>query len=136
MTSFNALYKVITPAVSEEAKVEIHRRVIAKMGEQNRARFESMFPKLLIAPGIDVSAETRLRNYMLKLVAAYPEDEAGRIAELEMLLDPDYIKAFKLGLVPPPLSHPWAVFIKVPWLFSKMQADMRRLYLRFVRGVE
>ena len=106
------------------------------MHEENQRRIEQMFPKLLIAPGIDAGAEVRLSRYMMKIMEAYPDDEQGRINELYALLDPDYLKAIKLGLLPPPMARPWSVIIKLPWLFVNRQQDLRALYRRFVRELE
>jgi hypothetical protein len=134
--AFNALYEAIIPVVSEQEKVEIWRGVALKMAEENQRRIKEMFPRLLVAPGIDAGGEVRLSRYMMKLIEAHPEDEDARQAELYALLDPDYLKAIKLGLLSPPLSRPWSVLVKVPWLFLNRQQDLRRLYLRHVRGIE
>lgn len=135
-TAYNALYEVITPMVDEATKVQIWRDVAAQMAEENERRLKELFPKLLVAPGIDAGSEVRLSRYMMKLMDAYPDDEVARMDELYALLDPDYLKAIKLGLLPPPLSRPWSVIIKIPWLFENRQRDLHNLYRRFVRGMD
>ena len=123
MPSFNALYELITPVVDEAEENVILRESLGELRDELYREMEDAFPNLLVSPGTDATGEQRLRNYMLKIVAAYPEDEQGRLTELYQLLDPDYLRAYKLGLLPAPLAHPWSVFIKVPWLFAKVQTD-------------
>ena len=136
MPAYNALYEAIIPVVTEEQKVEIWRGVAARMAEENQRRLKELFPRLLIAPGIMPSDSGRLAKYMLKLMEAYPDDEQARTDELYALLDPNYLKAIKLGLLPPPQSRPWSVIIKVPWLFLNRQQDLRALYRRYIRANE
>ena len=157
-TAYNALYEVITPMVDETTKVQIWRDVAAQMGEENERRLKELFPKLLVAPGIDGGEQARLKNYMEKIDFAYTEqpsidpetgketpfppgyvpyyDAQGSNDELYALLDLDYLKAIKLGLLPPPLSRPWSVIIKIPWLFENRQRDLHNLYRRFVRAMD
>lgn len=136
MPSFNPAFQLITPRVDEATENRILLDVSERLVKEMYEELEHTFREGFLAPGIRPSDERRLTNYLLKIAQAYPEDEQGRLTELSMMLDPDYVKAYKLGLVPPPLSHPWTVFIRVPWLFTKTQQDFRALYLRYARKTE
>lgn len=119
---------LIVPDVDEEVESEILVEIAREWAEEIYAEIDDTFPNYVVSPAVQPPPRERFQKYMLKIVEAYPNDQVGRMRELYMLLDPDYVDAYKLGLVPPPLSRPWALLIKMPRVFKDIQRDLRTCY--------
>lgn len=118
----------LLPNVSDEDENEILKEIAKEFAEDVYAEIEAAFPRYVLSPSVELPPRERLEKYLMRILEAYPQDEMGRMMELNNLLNSDFVDLYKQGLVPPPLSMPWRVLIHVPRIFKDIQKDLRNCY--------
>lgn len=118
----------IAVSVPEEVETQILHELGQEMAEEIYREIDDAFPNYVISPAVQLPPRERLQKYLLRIVEAYPADETARLVELNNLLNPDFIDMYKAGVVPAPLSMPWAVVVHVPKIFKRLQTDFRQAY--------
>lgn len=125
----------VYPSISEEVENQLMVELAQEFADEIFSELEETFPGYILSPSVELPPRERLERYLLRLLEAYPQDEMGRMAELYMVLDTDYVDKFKQGLYPPPLALPWRSLVRVPRVFKFMQQDLRRVYLAYAKKV-
>lgn len=129
----NALPATLYVAVDETIENEILTELAQEFAEEIFAEMEDAFPHYVVSPAIWPTGEKLFQRFMLRIIQAYPTDPVARQNELYAILDTKFVDAYKMGLLPAPLSMPWAFLIKMPHIFKYYQGVFRDLYLRYAR---
>ena len=130
----NALPATLFVSVDEDEENDIIRELADEFAQEIYEELEDAFPRYVVSPAVWQKNRQRLTKYLMLIVEAYPQDAQSRLLELEMLLDTNYLDAYKMEIVPPPLSRPWNVLIMMPKIFRYFQSDLRDLYRTFMQA--
>lgn len=114
--------------VDEDVDNQILKELASELAEEIYAEIDEAFPGYEMSPMLSLPPRERYQKYLLRIFEAYPNDEMARLYELNNLLNPDYMDLIKAGVLPPPLSLPWVVLVRVPKVFREVQRDLREVY--------
>src|SRR5512146_2089006 len=114
-----------------ELDAEVENEIIKECAQEINDEMRAWIIDLLDnppSPAVKLGPKDQFERYMLFLVIAYPTDEAGRIAELNWLINPEYVDMIKAGAAPPPQAMPWRGLLPVYFAFEEVQKRFMRLY--------
>lgn len=131
MTMQQPFPDTLLPNVPEDVENEILKEIAQEWADEVYDEINDAYPGYVLSPSVELPPRERFVKYMQRIFEAYPNDEMSRQMELGLLLNVDYVDLYKQGLVPPPLSMPWAILIHVPRIFKDIQRDLRKCYLRW-----
>lgn len=120
------------PDVSEEDHNEIVVRVAKEEGERIND-LTNVFPTLTISPGVNTPPRLRLQRGLQRILEAYGGDQFAAQQELGFILSPTYYDDVKAGIVPEPLSNPWAQLLPLGFYFKEWHKLFLQDYDAFVK---
>ena len=130
----NAMPGTLFVSVDEDEENSILVELADEFAQEIYEELEDAFPRYVVSPAVWPKNRKRLEKYLMLIVEAYPQDAQARLWELEMLLDTNYLDAYKMGMVPKPMSRPWNTLIMMPKIFRFFQSDLRDLYRTFMQS--
>lgn len=139
---------LLVPEVSDQVSNEIDIELLEEFGEELERDVAAILDPSsgLLAPGVRLKPQDRLRKYLELILEAFPEYEdvvlptgetvpirdpgmaQRRIAEAEMLNDPQFRSKARSGIYPPPSAEPWITLYPFKAAFDAVAADYRSVY--------